>query len=86
MDAATREEFATLRRRAYGPNADIAYDPAALARLRELEQRQDRGFAAEQSARMAEAERPGRTAGAATGERRAGDACARRGRGRCRRC
>lgn len=57
MDAATREEFATLRRRAYGPDADIDDDPAALARLRELEQRQDRGFAAEQSARMAEAER-----------------------------
>lgn len=54
MDAATREEFATLRRRAYGPDADIDDDPAALARLRELEQRQDRGFAAEQSARMAE--------------------------------
>ena len=57
MDAATREEFATLRRRAYGPNPDIADDPAALARLRELEQRQGRGSAAEQSARMAEAER-----------------------------
>ncbi|TGY37974.1 spermidine/putrescine ABC transporter permease [Microbacterium laevaniformans] len=57
MDAATREEFATLRRRAYGPDADIADDPAALARLRELEQRQGRGSAAEQSARMAEAER-----------------------------
>lgn len=30
-------ELAMLRRRAYGPDADIAGDPAALARLRELE-------------------------------------------------
>lgn len=30
-------ELAALRRRAYGPAADIADDPAALARLRELE-------------------------------------------------
>lgn len=30
-------ELARLRRRAYGPAADIADDPAALARLRELE-------------------------------------------------
>lgn len=30
-------ELRQLRRRAYGPDADIASDPAALARLRELE-------------------------------------------------
>ncbi|GAA3627271.1 hypothetical protein GCM10022200_07110 [Microbacterium awajiense] len=31
-------ELAALRSRAYGPGADIASDPAALARLRELEE------------------------------------------------
>ena len=56
MDAATREEFAALRRRAYGPNADIADDPVALARLRELEERHDRGSTPATAARMAEAE------------------------------
>ncbi len=39
MDAATRAELAALRRRAYGPDADIAADPAALERLIELEAR-----------------------------------------------
>ena len=56
MDAATREEFAALRRRAYGPNADIVDDPVALARLRELEERHDRGSTPATAARMAEAE------------------------------
>ena len=37
MDDATRAELSALRRRAYGPAADIAEDPAALARLAELE-------------------------------------------------
>ena len=32
-------ELAQLRRRAYGPGADIGADPAALARLDELETR-----------------------------------------------
>ncbi|MGI6879386.1 hypothetical protein [Microbacterium sp. gxy059] len=36
--AAARRELDALRRRAYGPDADIASDPAALARLRLLEQ------------------------------------------------
>lgn len=57
MDAATREEFATLRRRAYGPDADIDDDPAALARLRELESREDRSLSPAQAARAEEAER-----------------------------
>lgn len=35
-------ELAALRRRAYGPHADIADDPVALARLTELERRPDR--------------------------------------------
>ena len=38
MDAATRAELDALRRRAYGPAADIAEDPQALSRLEELEQ------------------------------------------------
>ena len=39
MDDATRDELAALRRRAYGPDADIVADPAASARLAELEER-----------------------------------------------
>ena len=39
MDAATRAELAALRLRAYGPDADIAADPAAIERLIELEAR-----------------------------------------------
>ncbi|GAA3020060.1 spermidine/putrescine ABC transporter permease [Microbacterium dextranolyticum] len=39
MDATSRDELAALRRRAYGPFADIAADPVATARLRELEER-----------------------------------------------
>lgn len=39
MDDASRAELAALRRRAYGPDADITADPAALARLGELEVR-----------------------------------------------
>ena len=34
----TGQELAALRRRAYGPNADIQFDPSALERLRELEE------------------------------------------------
>lgn len=41
MDDDVREELARLRARAYGPDADIGGDPAALARLDELED-QDR--------------------------------------------
>ncbi|WP_029145946.1 hypothetical protein [Microbacterium luticocti] len=37
MDATARDELARLRARAYGPDADIADDPEALRRLRELE-------------------------------------------------
>ena len=37
MDHHDLDELADLRRRAYGPHADIVADPAALARLRELE-------------------------------------------------
>ena len=37
MDDAARDELSALRRRAYGPAADITEDPAALARLAELE-------------------------------------------------
>ncbi|KHK99550.1 hypothetical protein LK09_02710 [Microbacterium mangrovi] len=37
MDDVTRTELAGLQARAYGPDADIRSDPAALARLRELE-------------------------------------------------
>ncbi len=37
------DELAALRSRAYGPRADIDDDPAALARLRELEAMQRRG-------------------------------------------
>lgn len=39
MDASSRAELENLRRRAYGPDADIDDDPAALARLEELEDR-----------------------------------------------
>lgn len=37
MDDATRAELAELRRRAFGPDPDIAADPAAMDRLVELE-------------------------------------------------
>lgn len=37
MDAAQRSELDALRERAYGPDADILNDPAALARLEVLE-------------------------------------------------
>ena len=37
-DAAEDAELAALRRRAFGPDADILDDPAALARLQELEE------------------------------------------------
>ncbi|MDE0546564.1 hypothetical protein [Microbacterium sp. C7(2022)] len=37
MDTATQDELRELRARAYGPDADIDRDPAALRRLRELE-------------------------------------------------
>ncbi len=40
MDADHGSELECLRARAYGPNADIAGDPAAVARLRELEDRE----------------------------------------------
>lgn len=40
MDADEAHELERLRARAYGPRADIADDPAALARLRELEDRE----------------------------------------------
>ena len=39
LDVATRAELSALRARAYGPHADITADPAALARLHELEDR-----------------------------------------------
>lgn len=37
LEGEARAELAALRARAYGPDADIAADPPALARLRELE-------------------------------------------------
>lgn len=37
MDAALADELRALRARAYGPDADIADDPQAVTRLRELE-------------------------------------------------
>lgn len=45
MDAELRGELAELRARAYGPDADLSADPAALGRLQELEdlERRDRG-------------------------------------------
>ncbi len=39
LDAQLRDELATLRKRAYGRHADISRDPAAMARLSELEAR-----------------------------------------------
>lgn len=38
MDDDLRRELSTLRARAYGPDPDIHDDPAALTRLRELEE------------------------------------------------
>lgn len=38
MDRALDDELTALRRRAYGPDADIQHDPDALRRLRELEE------------------------------------------------
>ncbi|MGZ8803737.1 MAG: hypothetical protein ACXWZG_00360, partial [Microbacterium sp.] len=46
MDDADVAELADLRRRAYGPDADIDTDPAAVARLDELETRARLRFAA----------------------------------------
>jgi len=43
LDAKARRELDALRRRAYGPDADILSDPAALARLRTLEGRAHAG-------------------------------------------
>lgn len=40
MDVDDGTELERLRARAYGPHADIASDPAAVARLRELEDRE----------------------------------------------
>lgn len=37
LDRRSSQELADLRRRAYGPEADIATDPVAMARLAELE-------------------------------------------------
>lgn len=42
MDAATRAELDALRARAYAPDADIHLDPAAMARLEELQLRAGR--------------------------------------------
>ncbi|MBM3715375.1 MAG: hypothetical protein FJW64_06490 [Actinobacteria bacterium] len=40
MDDDVRDELARLSARAYGPDADIAVDPAAVARLSELEEQE----------------------------------------------
>ena len=45
MDAEARGELQRLRARAYGPDADLADDPAAWARLRDLEEAERRGRA-----------------------------------------
>lgn len=45
LDARARRELDVLRRRAYGPGADILSDPVALARLRALEERAHAGAA-----------------------------------------
>lgn len=50
------DELNRLRARAYGPDADIADDPAAVRRLAELEARQRE---AAESAERAESEQPG---------------------------
>ena len=39
MDDDVREELRLLRARAYGPQADIADDPVAVSRLRDLDPR-----------------------------------------------
>jgi len=56
--ASSTGELAALRARAYGPHADIAGDPSALARLRELEvaERAERGGG--ETATIAEGELP----------------------------
>ncbi|WES63218.1 hypothetical protein P0L94_12205 [Microbacter sp. GSS18] len=58
MDDDARAELEALRRRAYGPDADIADDPAAGARLAELE---DRARAARGSVAATGAEDPPHT-------------------------
>lgn len=66
MDAVDDDatELAALRRRAYGPNADIAADPAALERLIELEDAV-RGQPADQSDATIETAEPFSAPGAA---------------------
>ena len=55
MDAASRAELEGLRRRAFGPDADIHGDAPALARLIELEELARPGRAAEPPADSADA-------------------------------
>lgn len=55
MDAEERSELERLRARAYGPDADLADDPDAWARLRELEE-DDRQGRTEASESLAAAE------------------------------
>jgi hypothetical protein len=55
MDDASRTELESLRARAYGPAADIGSDPAALARLNELESAARTGRAARAAARAGSA-------------------------------
>lgn len=69
MDDRSRAELAALRARAYGPAADIDADPAALARLRELE---DAAHVADPTARAAGTDPRSRDVDAA-GEARAPD-------------
>ena len=80
MDDPNALELTALRRRAYGPDADIDADPAALARLRELEE-QDRARAAASEARaegaaeaVAQPDEPAESAPALTAVAAAGDA------------
>ncbi|MBF9336286.1 hypothetical protein G3N30_08635 [Microbacterium lacticum] len=80
MDDPNALELTALRRRAYGPDADIDADPAALARLRKLEE-QDRARAAASEARaegaaeaVAQPDEPAERAPALTAVAAAGDA------------
>lgn len=88
MSPDAQDELAELRRRAYGPDADIVADPAALARLRELETfAHDRARAAG-AGRAASAVSdavpdtgPGRSAGPASAAPSAADPVAARAEG-----
>ena len=76
MDDETLIELRALRARAYGPDADIDADPAARARLAELESSARAATSASEPARPTPADVPGLDNGQAPEDALAPDAAA----------